>query len=360
LLEISVTFGVDVGIGAQIRTASSVLGVIFAFVMGALSVRFSYKSLLLTGLVIYSLFAVGCFSAPNFIVMLMFFSLSGMAAVMVTSMFHTLIGELLPLEKRVKAMGWLGSGSAITYLFGNFATNYISNLLGWRWSFLVLVLPLSLLCLVLVTVFLPKDSRDLSVGNGLFLEGFKAVFSNRSAVACLVATVFSLAAWSFAIIFGTSFWRQRFLVSKDFISTILVGSASCFILGGLACGRFVNKFGRKDITTLSVLLVGTLIISYANVANLWLSIVLGWTSSFFSGMMFTAANSLKLEQVPKYRGTMMSLNSAAGHFGQTTAGVIGGLVFATYGYNILAIILGILGLFSSLIFHFFTVDPTRT
>ena len=38
LLEISVTFGVDVGIGAQIRTAASVLGVIFAFVMGALSV----------------------------------------------------------------------------------------------------------------------------------------------------------------------------------------------------------------------------------------------------------------------------------------------------------------------------------
>ena len=122
----------------------------------------------------------------------------------------------------------------------------------------------------------------------------------------------------------------------------------------------MNKFGRKDTTTLSVLLVGTLIISYANVSNLWLSIVIGWTSSFFAGMMFTAANSLKLEQVPKYRGTMMSLNSAARQFGQTTAGVIGGLVFATYGYSILAIMLGMLGLVASLIYHFLTVDPTHS
>jgi predicted MFS family arabinose efflux permease len=56
----------------------------------------------------------------------------------------------------------------------------------------------------------------------------------------------------------------------------------------------------------------------------------------------------------------MSLNSAARHFGQTTAGVIGGLVFASYGYNILAIILGVLGVFASLIYHFLTVDPTHS
>ena len=135
-------------------------------------------------------------------------------------------------------------------MFGNLATNYISNLLGWRWAFLILILPLALISFFLVTFTIPGDSSSRSDSIRLFFEGYKAVFSNKSAVACLVATVFLLAAWSFAIIFGTSFWRQRFLVSTDFISKILVGSASFFISGGLVCGRFMDRFGRKDTTTL--------------------------------------------------------------------------------------------------------------
>ena len=53
--------------------------------------------------------------------------------------------------------------------------------------------------------------------------------------------------------------------------------------------------------------------------DLWIGLVekIQQLYNFFSGMMFTAANSLKLEQLPKYRGTMMSLNSASRHFGQT-------------------------------------------
>jgi len=66
LIEIGESFGVSVGVTGQIRTISSLLGVLTAFIMGALSVRISHRSLLLTSLSFITLSSIACYLAPNF------------------------------------------------------------------------------------------------------------------------------------------------------------------------------------------------------------------------------------------------------------------------------------------------------
>lgn len=76
------------------------------------------------------------------------------------------------------------------------------------------------------------------------------------------------------------------------------------------------------------------------------------------GMVVSASNSLTLEQVPKFRGTMMSINSAAVSAGGALGAAVGGLELVLFNYGILESTLGAMGFAAAIVFYFLTMDPT--
>jgi predicted MFS family arabinose efflux permease len=56
---------------------------------------------------------------------------------------------------------------------------------------------------------------------------------------------------------------------------------------------------------------------------------------------------------------MMSLNSAASSLGSSLGAGIGGLALLIYGYEGMAMALGVLGVIAGLIYRFKTIDPTK-
>jgi len=362
LIDIGLTFECSVGVMGQIRTASGVASVVFALLMGALSVRFNHKSLLMIGLLFLSISALGSGLASNFGMMLVLYSITGLGVAMATPMGLTLVGEHFPLEKRPGAIGWIMTGAAVSYFICAPAIGFIADFGGWRSAFLGFVLPICVLALMLAAKGLPATSKSphSATSLGSYFEGFKRVFSNRSADACLVGTALSSAAWLALLLYSSSFNRQRFLVSTGLASLILMGAAVCFVVGNLVCGRLTKRFGRKPFTVLTALFTGIFVISYTNVPNLWLSVVLGYLGSLFSGMRFTASNSLTLEQVPGYRGTMMSMSTAADQGGAALGAGVGGLLLLLFNYEGMAISLGAIGIAAAAIFQFLAIDPTRT
>ena len=77
-------------------------------------------------------------------------------------------------------------------------------------------------------------------------------------------------------------------------------------------------------------------------------------------MSASVAQSLNLEQVPEFRGIMMSLNSASGGLGGALGAGIGGFALLTFGYGMSGLILGALGVVSALIYMFLTTDPSAS
>ena len=361
LIDIGLTFGCPVGVMGQIGTASYIMAVISALLVGALSVRFRHKSLLLIGLLFFGISALGCSFAPNFNMMLILYSVVGLGMAMVWPMTMTLVAEHLPLDKRTSGIGWLGAGQSVAYVVGAPAIGFIAGLGGWRLGFLGFVLPISLLSLLLAAKGLPSVSRSQqsTMGERNYLEGFKAVLSNRSAIACLVGLAILSAAYQAVMLYSSSFFRQRFLVSTSLVSFFFVGIALCFTLGTLVSGRFVKKFGRKPWTVLTAFIVCIFIISYNNLPNLWLSLAANFLCGLFCGMAYTASSSLTLEQVPGFRGTMMSISLAAMNTGGTLGAGVGGLVLLLYNYEFMGISLGGMGFIGALAF-LLAIDPTKT
>jgi predicted MFS family arabinose efflux permease len=362
LIEIGLTFGLPVGVTGQVGTARSIAGVVSALLMGMLSVRFKHKSLLITGLLLFSVSILGCSLAPNFILLLIFYVLIGLGGAMVMPMTTTLVAKHLPLQKRASALGLLMATLSVSYLIGSQVIRFISDIGGWRLAFLVYALPFPLLSILLIFKGLPSESESelTSTSKGSLADGFKGVLSNRSAIACLLSNALSSAAWQGILLYGISFYRQHFLVSKGIASYIMIGASMSYTLGALISSRLVNNLGRKPVTSVSAFMAGIFIFSFTIVPNLWISLALNLVGCLFAGMRVTAYSSLTIEQVPEFRGTMMSISAASANMGSALGSGLGGLALLLYNYEAVGPSLGFLGLASAIIVHLIVVDPTRS
>jgi MFS family permease len=110
--------------------------------------------------------------------------------------------------------------------------------------------------------------------------------------------------------------------------------------------------------TVSALLLASLLTGlYDNLPGLWVVVALILMGHFFLALQYSAASSLSLEQVPGFRGTMMSLHSAAAYMGYALGTGVGGLILLRSGWEMLSIVLGAI-CFVSAVFYFLARDPT--
>jgi len=122
---------------SQLVTISSGVSVVFGVLLGLLSVRFSHKKLLLIGVLCVVLGTLGCFFAPSFLLMQVFFPVEGIGTAMVSAMSFALVGEFLVLNRRPKASGWILAGGPLGGIVGSLVISYFfTSPEGWR-SFLL-------------------------------------------------------------------------------------------------------------------------------------------------------------------------------------------------------------------------------
>jgi len=190
LLDMSVTFGVDRGIMGQINTVSSIGSIMFALAMGILSIRFSHGILILTGMLSYSISAIGCYFAWDLNSILIFYSLNGVALAMVVPMTNSLIGDNVALEKRASAVGLTVAAGSLAYFIGAPIMGVLSGFGGWRIVLLSFIIPLALLALLIMGPSIPRAKQNVraSVARGTYAESLMKIVLNKSAIGCLAGT----------------------------------------------------------------------------------------------------------------------------------------------------------------------------
>lgn len=362
LLDMSATFGVDRGIMGQINTVSSIVSIIFALAMGILSIRFSHRILILTGMLSYSISAIGCYFAWNLNSILIFYSLNGVALAMVVPMTNSLIGDNVALEKRASAVGLTVAAGSLAYFIGAPIMGVLSGFGGWRIVLLSFIIPLALLALLMMGPSIPSARQNVkaSAASDTYTKSFKKIMLNKSAIGCLVGTVFRCAVFAALLFYGTAFTIERFGLSIDFASIVILLAALFYTLGSLACSPLIRKLGRRSLTVVAVLLAGLFTISYAYAPSVWLSVALMSVAGWFDGLAASVSTNLMLEQMPELRGIMMSLSYAFVGVGSAIGAAIGGLTLIFYNYEELGVILGGMGIIAAIIFQFVTVDPTES
>ena len=349
LADIALTYNTTIGNAGQIVTAASLAGMFVAPFLAALSIKFKPRTLLLSGITLITISALGCSIAPNYISMLIFYSLSGLGASMVTPMIMTIIGEKIAEEKQ---SGTIGLIMASTPMLSTVAGLSIAFVLGrgWQTAFQVYVFPIILLSLILAYIALPKkhSSESSQPRKTGIREGFSKIVGHRSALACLLGTTFSMIAWGGIIWYMVSFYQQTYGVSTATVGVIWSANTFIYVVGSLMCGKIVPKIGVKRMTSISSLFIGLSIAVFTNVPNYYLAIGFGLLMPLFASFWSASSNTLSLRQVPEYRGVMMSLNSGASLLGRALGSAIGGLSLNYGVYSLMGVVMGVFGVLAFL------------
>ena len=361
LIDIGETFNVNIGYAGQINTFSSIVSIFFALLTSVFSVKYNHKSLLQIGLLVYIVSAAGCYLAPSFGAMMASYSLTGIGFALTTTMALTLPAEHYPIDKRSTAIGMVFAGMSVSYIIGSMVVPFLQGLGGWRASFLYYMLPCSMLAFILATITIPRGtgSSHGSIQTN-FIEGYKKIFSNRSALFSLVGNLLAMATWQGILTYNTSFFRDWFRVSIGEASIFILIGSSLYTVGSMISGRMVNRLGRKPLAAASIMAASLFFMVFSYLPNFFFSaavVCLGW---FLLGVRDTSATSLIIEQLPLYTGIMMSLNRAVTQVGFSVGSGFGGALLLFLNYQFMFVGLGLLGILSAIVFQWLTIDPSMS
>jgi MFS transporter, DHA1 family, inner membrane transport protein len=360
LINIAQSFHVQVGTAGLVAAVGSVSGIAAGLLLSVISVRINHKLLLMIGLACTSLAAVGFFLASTFGLLLVTNVAVGAGIAFATSMAYSLIGDFYPLEKRGRAIGWIVASTAMAYIIGTPIIGLIAGISSWRTVMILFALPVPLASLVLAFLAVPrKSTQDLAVvRREPFLEGCKQAVMNRSAVAALFVTMFSMAEGSISF-YAISYFRSQFAITIAVSSVVMLVGNVLSAGGGVVAGIFVNRIGRKTLGTFTCLFAALLTLSFTFMPTFNLSWGLTALRFWFAGMSFTAGGSLVIEQLPRFRGTMMSLNTTFMNLGMLLASFAAAFALDLYNYQTLALILGGLGVVGTIIWVLLVRDPCK-
>jgi len=361
LVDIAASFKVSIGTASQLGLISSVIGLIMGFIMFALTIKLKHKSSFLLGIVIFGVGTLGFSLAQNFATVLLFQFFIGVGAAIISIMTYTLIGDLLPLEKRGWIVGLTVAAIGGAYIIVAPLSGFISNIADWRAVLLWLIFPFSLACFTLGLLGIPsKQPQSQSENISLYSKAFKQILLNKSALACVIGTTLFTSV-TVVPFYAVSFYRIVFAVSPFiggvFSSVAAVGG----ILGGIAGGRLINRCGRKPLTVVAGLVSGTAAVLFTYMPDMMVSVAFWAISAAAASIASSALFSLILEQVPSFKGSMMSINSTFQNTGSILGLIIGALVLNIYhnDFLLLMTIFGTLGIASAPIILFLARDPSK-
>jgi predicted MFS family arabinose efflux permease len=280
---------------------------------------------------------------------------------MVGAMALALIGESYSVEKRGKAVGWIVAAGFLAFTVGAPMTGLLVGFGDWRSVMLWFNLPVSIASLLFAFTVIPAKLGEKQIAAKMpILAGCRQALTNKSAVACLMGglLVSSAGVITFYVI---SYWKTQFALTTSFGSIITMINATTAAMGGILAGRLLNRTGRKLTGVVAGFFGAIMIILTVFMPSLEASWAVSIIRVWCFGMLSASFASLTLEQIPKFRGTMMSLRGAFAGVGTFLGTFLGGLVLnnSNHNYQTVGIILGAFAFGAISIVLLFAKDPFK-
>lgn len=224
-----------------------------AFLFGRLADRFGRKPTLMWNILAYSLLEMASGFAPTMGTLLLVRALFGIAMGGEWGIGSALTMETIPASARGAVSGLLQAGYPSGYFLASLAVYLFYDRLGWRWMFVLGVLPAALAFFIRRGI---DESPSWRRQNGPVRAGTAAVVARNLRLA--VYAVVLMAAFNF-LSHGSQDGYPTFLkVQHHFdtrLSSLLTGIGNVgAICGGLLFGSLSQRIGRRRAIIIAALL----------------------------------------------------------------------------------------------------------
>ncbi len=299
---------------------------VFVIAAGRLGDRFGLKRMLLAGIVIFAAASLSCALAANLWFLIVARFLQGVGAAFLMTLAMALMREVVGEARLGRAMGLLGTVSALGTALGPSLGGVLLPVTGWRGIFAVQV-PLALLALLLALMLLPETGRKPAAKGRSLFSMLERQLMPGLAVNFLVAAVMMT-----TLVVGPFFLGLALGLQPAMVGLVMTVGPVISILGGVPAGRLVDLAGSGRVlgVGLALLCLGTFLLAWlpesAGVAG-YVAAIAVLTPGY---QLFQAANNTQVlaDVASERRGTVSGLLSLSRNAG-LVAGASGmGALFA--------------------------------
>lgn len=295
-------------------------------IAGRLGDRYGSKSMLLAGLALFAVASLLCGVAPDLPMLIGARALQGVGAAFLMTLAMALMRQTASATGVGRAMGLLGTVSALGTALGPTLGGLLIATTGWRGIFWVQAPP-AILALILAAILLPDDPGR----GGAPVVGLRAV-ATRALVPNLVVNVLVAAVMMTTLVVGPFFLGLGLGLAPTRVGLVMAVGPVISIFSGVPSGRLVDAFGSGRVLAvgLGMLTAGALLLallpSILGVIGYVLAIVV-LTPGY---QLFQAANNTAaLSDVPPdRRGTVSGLLGLSRNVGLIAGASVMGAVFA--------------------------------
>lgn len=300
--------------------------IVSVVIAGRLGDRLGLKSMLVVGLAVFALASLLCAVAPNLPLLIGARALQGSGAAFLMTLAMGLMRETASEARVGRAMGLLGTASALGTALGPSLGGLLIPATGWRGIFWVQV-PLAVLTLMLAVMMLPADSRKNTATSVSLWSTM-----SRNLASSLLVNIIVAAVMMTTLVVGPFFLGIGLGLTATQVGFVMAVGPVISIFSGVPSGRLVDAWGGDRTLALGLALLATgafllaLLPIEFGVAGYVLSIMV-LTPGY---QLFQATNNTAaLAEVAKdRRGTVSGLLNLSRYIGLMTGAAAMGAVFA--------------------------------
>jgi putative sialic acid transporter len=343
-------FGFNTAQVGLLATGALIASAIGGLFFGVVADYFGRTRALMATILIYSFATLGTATAQNFTQLMLWRIAVGIGMGGEWASGAVLVSETWPAEHRGKAIGIMQSGWAIGYILAALTAAAILPTLGWRWLFVVGVLPALFVFWIRRNVkepavwsehrkgHAPSQTGSLSSAVNTIALIFSRERIGRTLKASLITSMVMFGYW------GIFTWMPGFLatsVEQGGAGMSIVKSAAWIIptqigafFGYLSFGFISDRIGRRPAFIVFLLAAAVLVPFYGHMARSpWVLMATGPLLGFFSHGYFSVFGAMLSELFDtRVRATAQGFTYNVGR-------ILGGL--APYTIGALAITSGI-------------------
>jgi predicted MFS family arabinose efflux permease len=291
--------------------------------------RFDRKKALLFLYLAFSIGTLLCAQAGDFASFLLTRGLTGMFGGALGSLILSIVGDLVPLERRGTAMGWIMTAFSIASVLGVPAGIYLASEWSWKAPFLIIG-GLSLLLIYPIYHFMPSMTKHLESGTPQGgLEKFGTIFKDPNQRAALLFSLVLVLGHFTIVPFIAPYMQFNVGLRPKELSYIYLAGGLCSAICLPLFGKLADRYGHLQVFSIASIAALGSIWAVTHLARVPIWLALSVTSSFFivaGGRNVPALTMATAVVKPDNRGSFMSMRGSFNEMGLAISSLISGFI----------------------------------
>jgi MFS transporter, DHA1 family, inner membrane transport protein len=324
LIDVSKDLGISISAAGLLISGYALGVVIGAPILGAISGKWSKKTLLMALMVVFTIGNLACAIAPDYWTLMAARVLTAFAHASFFGVGSVVATSLVAPNKKASAIAIMFTGLTVANILGVPFGTWLGQAYGWRSTFWAVTL-IGIAALAVIALLVPKDDASDTQEEGS--QGVAAVLGRRSVILGLLTTVLSWVGVFAGFTYIAPILTEITGFSAAAVSPILLVFGGGLVVGNLFGGWLAD---RHLMPTIIGSLVALSVVLLAMTATIHQPVLAVISIALFGAAAFATVAPLQMWVLAKAEGAgqglASSFNIAAFNLGNAIGAWLGGAV----------------------------------